>query len=517
MGSLLDTGWVRDWMDWWRGSDRGAINVTPHTMVTSAAVYFAINKIAGDVGMAPLDPREAGPDGRGSNILINHPTYRLLRTAPNGWQTADVFKGQIQSHALGWGNGRAYIRRVNGVPVELIPLMPDRTKTVIAKGQKYHVTNPTEDDPLKFAEGVREAVIQNPRIPQDWLVLPDHDVLHVMGMTHNGYDGLSIADLARDSIGSDLSAQRFTKRQLNNGLSNRLMLEAPPGTFRTMDEEEQFLQKINERHGNTEDAKTVGLLRLGIKAHVLQMSNVDAQFIEQRKFNRQDVMLWFGLQHIPGDNSSVSYNSLEQKQLAELASCVNFWFTRWEHQCDAKLQTPKEQAAGRMYFKFNRASRVSTDLATTANVLTKLVQMEIISSNEARDKLDMNPRTGGDEFRNPSINTQDRPSQSSDQSAAAEFKEEMIRLSTVEAKRVIDGTGAKNFLDWIEDFYARWCVTLAAEVARFDAQFSVEDYIQAHKQELVNTAGTAKNQAELRGAVSALVARWSNMEDWFND
>jgi hypothetical protein len=84
----------------------------------------------------------------GSERLKRHPTYRLLMDQPNEYQTADIFKEQITAHALAWGNGRAYVHRVAGVPVELIPLRPDLTDTYLVDGKKVHVTSPDGDDPL---------------------------------------------------------------------------------------------------------------------------------------------------------------------------------------------------------------------------------------------------------------------------------------------------------------------------------------------------------------------------------
>jgi hypothetical protein len=68
-----------------------------------------------------------------------------------------------------------------------------------------------------------------------------------------------------------------------------------------------------------------------------------------------------------------------------------------------KLRTETEKLAGRIYFKFNAGSRLRTDIQTTANVLTSLVRAKIITKNEAREKIEMNPVDEGDIFENPAI------------------------------------------------------------------------------------------------------------------
>ena len=347
-------GWLLEFIR--GGNDKGSVPVNNNSMLSSSAIWYAITTIAGDVAKMPLEPRKELAGGKGSNVDKTHPAWRLLRDEPNRFQTADVFKEQIQGHALSWGNGRAAIIRNRSKVSELIPLMPDRTTTCMVMGEKYHVTCPLEDDPLRFAQ-LMEEIVEGHQIPKDCIVLSDAEVLHIMGFGHNGFVGLNIADVARDSFGTELGAQRYQKRGIDKGFAGRLMLEAPPGQLRDGDEAKKLLDAIRQKHENSKDGEAIGLLREGVTAKVLQMSNVDMQFIESRKFSRQDVMLWFGLQHIPGDDSSVSYNSLEQKLLAHRASALDKWLTRWEMQCDAKLRTRAEKAAGVVYFNFGNGHR----------------------------------------------------------------------------------------------------------------------------------------------------------------
>lgn len=485
-------------LDWFRGSE-GNVPVNANSMLGSAAIWYAMQTISGDVAKMPLDVRRLNADG-GSDVYLNHPGYRLLRDEPNNYQTADVFKEQLQAHALGWGNGRAVIvRSPSQAPSQLIPLMPDRTATVMVEGEKYHITMPYEDDPIRF-QSVVEEVIDDPRVIEtgETIVLHDRDVLHIVGFGYNGVTGLGVADVLRDSIGNVLQAQRYTRNGMKKGFAGKVMLEAPAGVFKNEDDAKKFLDMFRERHSLDKDSETVGMLREGIKANVMNMSNVDAQFIEQQKFGRQDVMLIFGLQHIPGDNSSVSYNSLEQKMLAYLASCLDRWLIRWEMQCDCKLRRRGEKTSGNVYYKFNRGTWLQTDMATTAAVLGQLVQNKILSRNEARDKLDKNPVEGGDKFENPAIQVD------------GQEETTMKELITVEAKRVVEGTKADDYLAWINKFYSEWQLTLAKSMPRIDSK----RYCETRIKQLIDGAGSATKQT-IRKVVSELVSDWvSKAKEW---
>lgn len=498
-------------IDWLRGSDGSSTPVTNSSMLGSAAIWYAVTTIAGDVAKMPLDSRRL-KSGGGSNVDERHPGWRLLREEPNSFQTADVFKEQLQSHALGWGNGRAAIVRKDLVPIELIPLQPDRTATVMVGGKKYHVTSPCADDPVRFKISVQEMVDGKP-VPPGVIVLPDDDVLHILGFGSNGFDGLNIAKVARDSIGIDLQSQSYQRRQMQKGFTGKMMLQAPAGVMRDEDDAKKFLTHFRKSYSHEADGEAIGLLREGITANVSNMSNVDAQFLELRKFSRQDVMLWFGLQHIPGDNSSVSYNSLEQKQLAYLASCLDRWLIRWEMQCDAKLRTNAEKAARQVYFKFNRGSWLRTDIQTTAAVLVSYVQAKILNKNEARDMLDRNPADGGDVFENPAI--QVKPT--TEKEASASMVSRINALVAVEANQVHASAvrlsvGGKNFLAWLDSHYDQWSKKLESVAIEIGADASIVTS-ECESRRLAIVAACDCPASELAARISAVTELWKQ-QDW---
>jgi HK97 family phage portal protein len=391
---------------------------------------------------------------------------------------------------------------MNGVPVELIPLRPDLTDTVIVEGKKYHVTMPDSDDPLYqvLGEGNFSKVI----------ALPDEDVLHIQGFGYNGYKGKSLGAVARDSIGMDLQAQRYGRRQMAKGMSAKIMLEDGNNVLQDEDSVKQFLTAFRENYSNEKKGEVAGLLRHGMKASVLQMSNVDAQFIQQRTFNRQDVMLWFGMQHIPGDNSSVSYNSLEQKQLAYLASCLDRWLCKWEMQCDAKLRTEKEKAERSVYYRFDRETWIQTDIGTQADVLTKLIQAKIINRNEARSAIHRNPVEGGDVFENPAIQVAESESDDTQNNA---IQTRINRMVAIEGKRVLSKAAKPDkFLNWLDTFSEHWIETLEsmADEIKIDSEVVVNQHEQRKKQ-LIDATDCQPN--ELVGKITAIVDKW-NKTKW---
>ncbi len=503
----------------------GEVRLSSATMLGSPAIWYSINTIAGDVGKMPFQIRRLDAEG-GHEVYTRHHSNKLFTQQTNTYQTPDLFKEVITSHALGWGNGRAAVIRQGGRVTELIPMLPDRTATYMVEGEKYHVTWPDIDDPalfkdLKEQHGVR-GLADNSRC----VVLHDDDVLHIQGFGYNGWEGLSIAQVLADALGADLQANRYARNQLKNGFAGEVMLEAPTGLFRDEDDASEFLNEFRKRHKRGLDGESIGLLREGIKANVMNMSPSDSQFIEQREFSRQDIMLIFGLQHIPGDSSSSSYNSLEQKQLSYLASCLDKWLVRWENQCDMKLLSSPEKRSGTVIHKFDRATWLRTDALTQQEYISGLISSAVINRNEARAMIDMNPVEDGDEFFNPYTTSGDEAPESDDMAEDEVVEEEQPTeeeesleanakilsdridfLMNLEADRINEMVERKDFLDQIDGFYTKWAMTLLNNNIPAD---DVMVIVRSHKEAILERAGKATSMEQLREETKQETDNWRN-------
>ena len=299
--------------------------------------------------------------------------------------------------------------------------------------------------------------------------------------------------------------------------------------FRRQEDAKDFIDAFNATEAGSENAGKAGLLRDGIKANAISMSNNDAQFVELQKFNRQDIGMLFGLEGMPGDGDSTSYNSLEQKQLAYLAA-LDRWLVKFEEQCDTKLRTFQEKRQRTTYFKFNRGALLRTDLMTTAEAMSKFIQNRIMNPNECRAKLDMNPYVGGDEFINPAIQTtaeqspdevEDTPEDDAEDEAEGESDssqnvnnraaEQMLRdLIKTEGNNAINAAGKAGFVAWIGRNYGKWESKIADKIEAIGLD---RDLARIHCQESTQIlAGLAAKhgQKDLKNAVETEVKSWGN-------
>lgn len=375
--------WFLEWFYGGMQSDSGVM-VNATNAMTYAPYYECIAFIAGDIGKLPYPVLKRTPEGRERDT--KHPAYKLMMFEPNEIMAADVFRETIQAHALGWGNGRAGIVR-NGAdrPVALIPFLPHRTETRLVEGQKWHLVKIGDnEEPTPF---------------------PDRNVLHIAGMGYDGINGYSIASLARNSLGLGMAEDKHGARLFKNYAVPPIVLE----TDQRLQEPQarQLLADWEKFHGGAENAGKAGLLHTGTKAKLLGgMPNKDAQWIESRKFSRSEIAGWFKMppSKIGGDDQ-INYNSLEHFALAYLEGCILYWEVRWQLECRRKLLTEREKENDTHYFEFFNDALVSVDFASKVEALTKLIAAEIFNSNEAREKLNMNHRPGGDKYINPNTKT----------------------------------------------------------------------------------------------------------------
>lgn len=377
--------WFLDWFYGGQESESG-VRVGPHSALKCAPYYQAINILSSDIGKITLPLFKRTDKGRERDT--KHRAYRLTMHEFNDAMTADVGKQLLQSHALGWGNGRAAILRDNAAnPLGLFPLLPDRTETKVINGEIWHLT--------KIGDNQEERAYR------------DENVLHIKGLGFDGITGYSVATMARNSLGLSLAAEKHSGNLLKNGAIPGIVLETDGKMSRP--DALQLIADWDKWHAGTSNAGRTGIAMQGIKVKTMEpMKNTDAQFLESRKFQRVEVASWFNMPpHKLGDDSRISYNSLEQENLSYLQGCLLFWFVRWQNECRRKLLTERQKEEDSHYFEFFVDILASVDFPAKVEALNKLVASTIFNPNEAREKLNMNHREGGDAYENPNTNSRE--------------------------------------------------------------------------------------------------------------
>jgi HK97 family phage portal protein len=531
MAGLLNIGRIfNGWFDALVNDENKKI-VSPVKAMSYAPVWYAVNKISGHMGQLPL-VLHRGLE-RGAERATDDYRYMLCKKRPNYYQTPMQFKQSLQANCLMYGNGFAWIRRAgttaNSRILDLLPLDSAKMAIVMWQGEKWYLYDSHKDEPIRKYRSVDMA--GDPDIPGSGglMVIADSEMCHFPGLGFDGFAGFSLWKIANDNWAIGIAADKLVKSGFNSGFRSSMLLEAPANILKDEKEARKFLSDFRSQHGGPEANGNIGLLREGIKAHVVSMNGRDAEINDSRQFSREDVALWFSIETILGDDST-SYNGIEQRTLAYLSNCLAKWLKTWEEELDRKLLTEREQAADVLYFKFHDRALLRTDYSTTINSLSTGINARIYSPNEARELLDLNPYEGGDVYANPAITPgagdemgeDDDPEDDLDESdtGARAMRVVISRVQSVEKNRVIKGCKSKNFVDWVDGFYARFTSTISDAIrpllddrSEIAAETIATEYTEASKAALLDAAGNAKDETELVAIVGETVAGWDSRVD----
>ena len=363
--------WLVDWIG---GRDTSSgVSVTTNSALNYSSFFQGVNLISGDVSRIPLVlyRREDG----GKEKATEHPAYYLMRRKPSADLTVNHLLRTLTAHAIIHGNGYAYIfRNSSFVPQELLLLDPSITFPVRENGRLWYVT----------------------QVSGELRRLSPANVLHIRGLGSDGLVGYGVVDRARESLGLGLAAERFGSSFFGNGATSSGLLEYPGKLTDTT--VGRIRSQWNSMHQGLQKAHRVAVLEAGIKFHQLSVPPEQAQFLETRRFQRQEIASWLNLPpHKLGDESRTSYNSIESENLDYL-NRLDHWLDAFESECWDKLLTESEKRSDDLFFEFHRVSLLKVDADQRSKLYHSYLQDGVMSPNEVRAAENMNPREGGNKY-----------------------------------------------------------------------------------------------------------------------
>lgn len=362
-----------------RKTDAGVI-VNPDAALGLAAVWQATSMISGDVAKLPLDLFRRN-DESDREIMRSHPAYKPVRRQANSEVSAHRFWRTAMVHALIWGESFAFIdRAVNGKPLQLLNLLPDRTTPIRRRGRLAYITETQRPDGTP------------------WLrTLDPSDVLHFRGISIDGVRGCRLIDHARNVFGHAIAVRKFGSKFFRNGLRAGGILEIPASMKpKTGDKVEEGFRKGYTGEDNW--FRTV-ILRDGAKFNSLTVPPNEGQMLETSQEDVREICRYFNLSPSRmGLSDSVSYNSKSEDNQNYLDSTLSPWLQEIVDECWMKLLTDAEREAGELYFEHNTASLLRMNTMQRYQVYAIAVRNRLKTPNECRALENDPPLPGGDEF-----------------------------------------------------------------------------------------------------------------------
>ncbi|WP_353641331.1 phage portal protein [Mesorhizobium sp. WSM2239] len=347
--------------------------VTPDKAMRVAAVFACVRIRSGVVANMPLAIKRR-IDDKTREDAIDHPLWKLFRRKPNRWQTPSQFRRMLQAHVILRGNAYAMIVRSRGNVMEMIPLHPDRVEC-----------KQNDDLSLSYIYTRRDGGRVN---------LTQSEVFHLVGLTLDGVHGVSAITFARETIGLSLSMENHGATVFKNGARVSIVLKHPDKLGK--EGLENLRASLDEyRSGGESEGKAL-ILEEGMETAPLAMTAEDAQWIESRKFSRNDIAMFLGVPpHMIGDTEkSTSWGTgLEQQTQGFVTFSAEDDLTTWEETINRDLIGDDEPD---VYARFNRSALVKGDIKVRWEAHVKALQWGVLSPNEVRALEDINPREGGD-------------------------------------------------------------------------------------------------------------------------
>ena len=348
--------------------------VNERTAMQTTAVYACVRILAEAVASLPLHVYEYQDDG-GKKLVHDHPLYYLLHDEPNPEMTSFVFRETLMSHLLIWGNAYAQIIRDGaGRVLGLYPLLPDKMEVQRDdKGNIYYVYSRNSDENPTFKEYGN-------------IKLKAEDVLHIPGLGFDGLIGYSPIAMAKNAVGMTLACEEYGASFFANGANPGGVLEHPG----VLKDPSKVRESWNSVYRGVNNAHKIAVLEEGMKYQQIGIPPEEAQFLETRKFQINEIARLYRIPpHMVGDLDKSSFSNIEQQSLEFVKYTLDPWVIRWEQSLQRSLLLPREK--GKYFIKLNVDGLLRGDYQSRMNGYAVGRQNGWFSANDIREMENMNP------------------------------------------------------------------------------------------------------------------------------
>ena len=347
--------------------------INPEKAMQLATVYTCVNLLASSIASLPLVTYRRLPEG-GKEEATDHPLYNLLKYAPNDQQTKFTFCQQMVVHAALRGNFYGEIKyRPNGEIESIEPLIPQRMQVEKLSNGRLRFTYNKED-------GGQQRYIQG-------------ELLRFHTLSEDGYSGMSVIKQASRTMSLATNTEEYGDAYFSNG--------ARPGgilsTTAPMDEEtRKNNQKAWERaHRGSKNAHKVVLLN-NIDFKPISISNEDSQFLETRRFSKEEICGLFGIPpHLAADLSRATFSNIEHQDIGFYKHTIRHWVTNIEQSIKRDLIVDDD-----IFVEFKVDALLRGDSESRANYYSAALgsggSPAWMTPNEIRALENLNPIDGGD-------------------------------------------------------------------------------------------------------------------------
>jgi HK97 family phage portal protein len=366
-----------------RGETPSLSSVGPETAMRLSTVYACVKILSETVSTLPCHLFKLSEDRSTKSHLWSDVMHTLVHRSPNDWQTAQEFWQQQMVNLCLRGNSYSYIVRAgsSGRIVAIHPLPVD------AVSVNVYAQNRIEYSVALGEKGETRSEVFQPE-----------EILHFKTMSMDGIRGVSPISYQGHLLGGSIEARDHANNVFANGSTPRGVLMVD-GTL--SDEAYSNLKDSwSSSHSGTQNANKVALLEAGVKFEPISMSPGDVQLIETRRMSREEICGIFRVPpHMVADLSRATFSNISEQSMDFYRSAISPYLKTFESRMNYTFLGDSTRE-----FKFDVSELIRGDFAGEVDAYKKLLEIGVMSPNEVRGRLDMNPREGGDDFVSDSNN-----------------------------------------------------------------------------------------------------------------
>jgi len=340
--------------------------VNEDVALTYAAVWRCVDVVAKAVAILPWGVYERSKATRRERS--DHPVHWLLHNQPNPEMTPYQFKHWMAVQVETWGNAYCEIQRdMQGRPMWLWPITADRV-------------TPRRDDSGAVVYEVTNSGLSPEKVAAE-------NMLHIRGMGFDGLVGYSPVRMAAESIGLGKAMESFGASFFKNGANMGGILSHPQKLGK---DGKKNLEDSLQRGYTGAKAMRWMVLEEGMTANRMSVPPNEAQFLESRKFQVEEICRWFGVPpHKVGALDRATWNNIEHQALEFVTDTIQPLVTQIEEEVNLKLFGRVNR--GVLYSKFNMAALLRGDSKSRWEVYEIAHRNGLLSADEVRAFEEMNP------------------------------------------------------------------------------------------------------------------------------
>lgn len=360
------------WQAFYGTDSASGKTVSQQTALQVSAVWACVRLIAETIATLPLALYERS--GGVSVIAEGHPLHEVISRQPNADQTPVEFWECVVASLLLHGNAFLYPTRSAGRVIALDFMLP-QSVTV-----RRRATGDIEYTYIDTA-GKRH-------------VLGENEVMHIRGFGTDPLQGLSPLSMGRNVFGAAMAADESASKMFANGMK----LGGVLSTDHILKPEQRadVRKSMTEQFTGAVNAGKTMVLEAGMKYQQVSMTPEDAQMLQTRGFNVEEICRWFRTPPWMVGHSAQGATKwgtgMEQEMTAFLTFTLLPWMKRIEQSISRWLLTPIERRS--FFAKFNPEGLLRADSAARASFYSSMVQNGIYTRDDCREKENLSRRGG---------------------------------------------------------------------------------------------------------------------------